>query len=243
MNLLLDCECRRHTGLPWPSFALSFPHLPLPLALLWLYYPLQDLSRRCNDTITAPSILLSPQKWKQNTLYWANLPPIRSTVNTSLLDLLNTAGGLRIEHRNYQCSYHVLMPETTFPLLVIQGTADMVARVKYVLGPSLVLVMAEPRASRPGVDGRIQISADRLARAYFKALWGKARSCIADTYVGTTNLTCMGLQLFPTRVRVAQAVRSLPRDFHLFRYLDLFVLVSSELPKRNHLCQPSFCTS
>lgn len=62
VNLLLDCECRRHTGLPWPSFALSFPHLPLPLALLWLYYPLQDLSRRCNDTITAPSILLSPQK-------------------------------------------------------------------------------------------------------------------------------------------------------------------------------------
>ena len=48
------------------------------------------------------------------------------------------------------------MPETTFPLLMIQGTADMVARVKYVLGPSLVLVMAEPRASRPGVDGRIQ---------------------------------------------------------------------------------------
>lgn len=102
----------------------------------------------------------------------------------------------------------------TFPLIAIEKTAERVTRVKHVLGSSMLLVMVESRTSLPGtavfksqqIDLRVSISRCALC---VKALWGKARSCIADSHVEIYELDKLhGVGIIPIEAGFAEAVQS-----------------------------------
>lgn len=112
----------------------------------------------------------------------------------------------------------------TFPLIAIQKPAEMATRVKHVLGSSMLLVMVESRTSLPGtavskpqqIDLHVSMSKCALC---VKALWGKARSCIADSHVEIYEFDKLhGVGIIPSRLGLLKLSLSSRNGFWLPRY-------------------------